>query len=209
MADNRTKRDDPPRTGSNRSTSASGRARSGAQRGVINRAVELAYGVVDSHIEQGRRAAKRVQDGSYSAGNFDDDLKECLTRALKLSKEFAILGVDIVDAVRRMAGPRSGPGSPSANIAVEKKGKRQAEVKYDLRSSPDSFSPAVPPLHSADKTKEPLRDVRFVVKDGRSVLVVNVPDGHPPGVYNGAIVDHLTHEPRGFISVRVLEEDSD
>ncbi len=201
------RRPPPGRFGPNRGTSGNATA---AHRKVISRAVELAYKVVDDHIEQGRRAAQRVHDGHYTAANFDDDLKECLTRALKLSKEFAVLGVDMVDAVRRMAGPRSGLGSPGGVVSVETKGKK-AQVSYDLRSSPDSFSPVVPPLHSArgpGRGKEPLQDVQFVVKDGRATLVVNVPDGHPPGVYSGAIVDQLTHEPKGFISVRVLEDDS-
>ena len=88
------------------------------------------------------------------------------------------------------------------------KSKRRNQVKYDIRSSPTRFSPAVPPLHSADKTKEPLRDIHFVVRDGqRPVLVVNIPDNHPYGVYSGAIVDFETHEPAGFITVRVLEDE--
>jgi hypothetical protein len=47
-----------------------------------------------------------------------------------------------------------------------------------------------------------------VVRDGqRPVLVVNIPDNHPYGVYSGAIVDSETHEPAGFITVRVLEDE--
>ncbi len=39
------------------------------------------------------------------------------------------------------------------------------------------------------------------------MLVVNIPTATLHGLYSGAIVDAQTHEPGGFISVRVLEED--
>jgi hypothetical protein len=188
--------------------SAGAAAPTAAHRKVIDQAVKLAYGVVDEHILQGQRAAQRLREGSYSSADFDSDLKMCLERALRLSKEFGVVGVDFFDAVRRLAGPRTGPGAPSSDVAVEVKSKKPAQVKFDLRSSPARFSPAVPPLHSADRTKEPLKDIRFEVREGqRPVLVVNVPDDHPHGLYAGAIVDSQTHEPGGFISVRVLEDD--
>ena len=66
----------------------------------------------------------------------------------------------------------------------------------------------MPAIHSADKNKPPIEDVHFEFRDNsRPVLVVNIPDGHPQGVYHGAIVDSKTREPGGFISVRVFEED--
>ena len=208
MATNpRATKPDPERTGPDRTTSGPA-GPTGAPK-VINRAVELAYGVVDDHIRQGQQAAERLRAGTYSSADFDSDLKMCLDRMLKLSKEFGVVGVDFFDAVRRMAGPRTGVGAPSGNVDVELKSKKRARVTHELRSNPPGFSPAVPPLHSADRTKEPLRDIRFVVREGqRPVLVVNIPDNHPSGVYTGAIVDSQTHEPGGFISVRVLEENN-
>jgi hypothetical protein len=218
MATNpRATKPDPARNGPNRGSgpspgpqSADGAGAAGptaAHRKVINRAVELAYGVVDDHIRQGQQAAERLRAGTYSSADFDSDLKLCLDRALKLSKEFGVVGVDFFDAVRRMAPFRSAVGSIAADFALEVKSNRRAQVKYDLRSSPTGFSPAVPPLHSADRSKKPLEDVHFVVREGHPVLVVNIPDDHPHGLYTGPIIDSQTHEPGGFISVRVLEED--
>jgi hypothetical protein len=205
MSDNRVKRDDPPRTRSNRTTTSAAPPTS-AHRRVIEKAVKLAYGVVDDHIAQGQKAAESLRAGTYTSADFDTDLKMLLERALSLSKEIGALGVDTLDAVRKMAGPRLG-APPVSDVAVEVKSKRRNQVKYDLRSSPTRFSPAVPPLYSADRTKEPLKDIRFEVRDGQHpVLIVNIPDNHPYGVYSGAIVDSETHEPAGFISVRVLEE---
>jgi hypothetical protein len=217
---NRATREEPERTEPKRTTSGPGQqtqssdgagaaSPTAAHRKVIDRAVKLAYGVVDDHILQGQRAAERLRAGTYNSADFDSDLKMCLERALRLSKEFGVVGVDFFDAVRRMAGPRSGPGSPAGDVAVEMKSKKRAQVNFDLRSPPTRFSPSVPPLHSADRTKEPLRDIHFVAREGlRPVLVVNIPDDHPHGVYTGAIVDSQTHEPGGYISVRVLEEDN-
>jgi hypothetical protein len=171
--------------------------------------VKLAYGVVDEHITQGQRAAQRLREGTYSSADFDSDLKACLERALRLSKEFGSVGVDLFDAVRRMAGPGAAAASGGGNVDLEVKSKKRAQVKWDLSKSPAGFSPSVPPLHSADRSKEPLRDVHFRMGDGqRHVLVVHVPDQHPSGVYTGAIVDSKTNEPGGFVSVRVHDEAS-
>ena len=202
MTDNRAKRDDPPRTRSNRTASGPGQPAQSADgasaatpgdarraKKVIGRAVKLAYGVVDDHILQGQKAAERLRAGTYSSADFDSDLKMLLDRALKLSKELGVVGVDFFDAVRKMAGPRLG-APPVSDVAVEVKSKQRNQVKYDIRSSPARFNPAVPPLYSADRTKEPLRDIHFTIGDGqRPVLVVNIPDNHPYGVYSGAIVD--------------------
>jgi hypothetical protein len=218
MATNpRATKPDPARSGPNRGSGAGSGPQSAdsagaagptsAHRKVINHAVDLAYGVVDDHIRQGQQAAERLRAGTYSSADFDSDLKTCLERALRLSKEFGVVGVEILDAIRRMAPYRSGSSSPAGDVALDVKSKRRAHVKFDLRSSPSRFSPAVPPLHSADRNKKPLEDVHFVVRDGHPVLVVTIPDDHPHGLYTGAIVDAQTHEPGGFISVRVLEED--
>jgi len=204
MSDNRVKRDDPQRTRPNRTASAA--PPTSVHQRVIEKAVKLAYGVVDDHIAQGQKAAESLRAGTYTSADFDSDLKMLLERALRISKEIGALGVDALDAVRKMVGPRLG-ASAISDVAVEVKSKRRNQVKYDLRSSPARFSPTVPPLYSADRSKEPLKDIRFEVRDGQHpVLVVNIPDNHPYGVYSGAIVDSETHEPAGFISVRILEE---
>jgi hypothetical protein len=221
MATNpRERKPDPERTGPNRTTS--GRAQGSRPTGgagssrppadhreVIGRAVKLAYDVVDRHIVQGQQAAERLRAGTYSSADFDEDLRVCLDRALSLSKEWGVVGVDFFAALRRMAGSRMASGPSAPDVALETKSKRRAEVKFHIRPGMSRFNPFVPPLYSADRTKKPLEGVHFAFRDGsRPVLVVDIPDGHPHGVYTGAIVDSKTHEPGGFISVRVLEEDN-
>ena len=209
MATNsRATKPNPERTEPNRTTSGPA-GPPGAQKKVISRAVELAYGVVDDHIRQGQKAAERLRAGTYSSADFDSDLKMCLDRALRLSKEFGVVGMEFFDAVRRMAGTGAFAASAGGAVDLEVKSKKRAHVKWDLSLSPAGFSPSVPPLHSADRDKEPLRDVHFRAGDGqRHVLVVNIPDEHPSGVYTGAIVDSKTNEPGGYVSVRVTEEDN-
>jgi len=217
----RARREDPKRAEPNRTgNGASGGSRTsgGAEVGrraanhreVIDRAVKLAYDIVDEHIVQGRRAAERLRQGAYSSADFDDDLRQCLDRALRLSKDLGVVGVDFFDVMRRRAASRTGTDSSAPEAAVEVNSKRRrAEVKFHVRPGVKGFNPSVPPIHSADQGKTPLSDVRFEFRDGsRPVLVVNIPEDHPPGVYHGAIVDSKTHEPQGFISVRVIKEDA-
>jgi hypothetical protein len=203
-------RGDPERTGPNRTSggSSSGGAATTPPGGVIDRAVRLAYGVVDDHIVQGRRAAEALRQGTYSSKDFDDDLRACLDRALRMSKEWGVWGVDFFDVIRRRAGAQTGSGPSAPDVALEVNSKRRAEVKFHLRPGMSRFNPSVPAIHSADKNKPPIEDAHFEFRDNsRPVLVVNIPDGHPQGVYHGAIVDSKTREPGGFISVRVFEED--
>jgi hypothetical protein len=217
---NHAKRADPERTGPNRAARGTGGGstsggpdasrRAANHREVIDRAVKLAYDVVDDHIVQGRRAAERLRQGTYSSADFDDDLRQCLDRALRLSKDLGVVGVDFLDVMRRRAGSRaaSDPSAPEAALEVNSK-RRRAEVKFHIRPGVRGFNPSVPPIHSADQHKAALSDVRFELREGsRPVLVVNIPEDQPPGIYHGAIVDSKTHEPQGFISVRVLKEDN-
>ena len=180
----------------------------GAHRRVINRAVKLAYGVVDDHILQGQRAAERLRQGTYSSADFDQDL-----RALPRSRAQAVEGVGAWGWIfstwfGAWPGP-AGPDPSAPDVALEVKSKRRAEVKFHLRPGLSRFNPLVPPIHSADKTKDPLKDVHFAFRDGEPSCSRCQHSGRPTTRRLSRRDRRFkTHEPQGFISVRVIEEDN-
>ncbi len=174
---------------------------------VISDAVKLAYGVVNEQIAQGQRAAERVREGSYNAADLERDIKGQIDRVLRLSKDLGVASFDVLTALVRASasGVSIEPEPAPTNLAVEVKSSKRAQVTIDLRAKTERFVPTVPPLHAADRSVEPLKNVRIVTKDAATpVLVVEIPDDQPIGVYTGAVVDATSHEPGGFICVRVL-----
>jgi hypothetical protein len=63
---------------------------------------------------------------------------------------------------------------------------------------------AVQPL-AAEPGHPPLTDVILETpgEDDVAMLRIRVPEGHPPGVYNGMFIDDETSRPVGTLSVRI------
>ena len=176
MTDNRAKRDDPPRTRSNRTTSGPGRpaqsadGASAATPGAPPPPGRSLIGPSSSPtasstiISPRARKPPSVSAREPTVRRISIRTSRCCSIARSsFRRSLARWGVDFFDAVRKMAGPRLG-APPVSDVAVEVKSKQRNQVKYDIRSSPTRFNPAVPPLYSADRTKEPLKDIHF---DGR------------------------------------------
>ena len=188
---------------------------------LIKGAVDKAYEVVDVYIKEGQEAAKHIRDGVYTNSNAETDVQNLINHWVKLVKELSVTGIEILSIIVRdtrlvptpgrpassppgARGPA--PQSPSAQIAVETRSKNPVQVHHQLDTKAAHFIPLVLPLYSADRTAS-LRGTRFVVgAGGRPVLVIDVPDQQPPGTYTGAIIDALTREERGSISVVVLQQ---
>ena len=172
---------------------------------VINKAVKLAYRVVDGQIRQGRRAAELVRAGSYNAVDFEADIKSLLDRMIGLTKEAGAVSMELFDTLVRGNATQKSAGPSAAEVAIEVKSARRIQVSIDFKPTLSGFVPSTPPLYASDRSVTPLDKLHFVVKEGtRPVFVVEVPDNQPPGTYTGAIVDEKSHEPGGFVCVRVL-----
>ena len=172
---------------------------------VINKAVKLAYRVVDDQMRQGRRAAERVRAGSYNAVDFEADIKSLLDRMIGLTKEAGAVSMELFDTLVRGNAEQKAAGPTAAEVAIEVKSTLRIQVSIDFRPTQLGFVPSTPPLYASDRSVTPLDKLHFVVKEGtRPVFVVEVPDNQPPGTYTGAIVDEKSHEPGGSVCVRIL-----
>ncbi|MBF6559107.1 MAG: hypothetical protein IVW56_02365 [Candidatus Binataceae bacterium] len=93
----------------------------------------------------------------------------------------------------------------AAAIAIEVTSRRPAEVTLDLPAPAIAAALTIAPLRALAPDQPPLAEVALVVgaTDGRTILRVRISDTHPPGLYTGLVVDRLSGEPRGTVSVRL------
>ena len=104
------------------------------------------------------------------------------------------------------AGPHAGePVAGAARVTVALASTQPAEVTLDLRPGAAAQPLIVQSLRATEPDKPRLTDVTLRPADEDEVLTlrVRVPDGQPPGVYNGLIIDERTSRPVGTLSVRV------
>jgi hypothetical protein len=172
---------------------------------IITDAVGLGYKVIDEQIRQGREAAERFRGGGYSNSHAEEDVKKLMDRMLYLAKELGVVGFDMAGAVVRELRSSSGGGSP-ADLTIQVQSKKRVELNYHLIPAPAAhFQPSIPPLYAADREVAPLKDIRIEGKAHRRVLVVEVPDDQPAGTYTAVILDAVSKQGSGFISVTVFD----
>jgi hypothetical protein len=186
------------------------------------RAVELGYRVVDEYIRQGQKAARRFNDRSAAPAAFAGDLQEVVSRMAQFTTEWVGLWVDLAQRLggsglpgamtpdgRGAAAPAAAPMSAAPPVAdrvrIDLVAAAPVEVSVDLR--PDALrQPLVAhALRAVDPALPRLAAPVFTpAADGQpAALRVEVPAGHPSGVYSGVIVERDGDRPAGMVSVRV------
>jgi hypothetical protein len=182
---------------------------------IIKQAVDLGYQVINQQIAEGRKAAQLIRQGTYTAGAAEMDIAQLIQRILQLAKDLSVTGFDLVSAVvkdpRRAASPPSYAASSAAaprmsQIAIEARSKKPVQVSCHWNPSAPHFVPFVRTLKSADRSVPPLTAVRFALtSDKQPMLVVEIPDEQPVGTYTGPIVDPISNEERGLVSIVIVK----
>jgi hypothetical protein len=108
------------------------------------------------------------------------------------------------------AQPRNGAEAATvaadhARVRIEVASTQPTEVAIDLQPSTTRSVLIVHDLRAADPETPRIADVAFEpgTDDRPARLRLRVPAGHPPGVYNGLIVDAASSRPVGSVSVSV------
>jgi hypothetical protein len=91
----------------------------------------------------------------------------------------------------------------SASVRVEVASNQTNHVALDLKALQPGISLSVPPLRALNNGKPELHDIRFERENDRSVLRIHIPDGQPPGLYSGVIVEKRSGEPCGTLAIQV------
>jgi hypothetical protein len=181
--------------------------------------VELAYRVIGRYVSEGRRTAEQFNSEPYSLLSATDGVQELLDRMLRLQTEMVPLWLD---AMRSMMGADASPASyapgfrarastngavkeRSAAVSIELISSRPVRVSLELREHSESLPLVSLGLRAVDPDIPTLTDITFVPADngdGRRLRIC-IPDGQPPGVYSGVIVNRNTGETRGTLGVRL------
>ena len=195
----------------------------------VSRSVELGYRVVDDYIQQGQRAAQRLNDRSIGPETITRDVQELTARMAQYASDFLGVWFEVLElasagTASRRAGatPKGGadaaaaptptpprparePSSERTRVRIEVSSARPAEVSLDLVPNAGGASLVVHALRAVDPEKPRLADV-VLERGGRGeplTLRIRVPADQPPGVYNGLIIDEQTNRPAGTVSVRL------
>jgi hypothetical protein len=119
---------------------------------------------------------------------------------------------DFLDNLFRPWQPQPTPATTNGTsatggktLAIEVVSSQPTQVILDLQPHAELFSLATYGLRAVDPQKPPLTDLVFEPSsnNGHLCLHIRIPDGQPPDIYTGVIVDTQTNLPRGTLSIRI------
>lgn len=213
----------PPNPASN-TTDADRRASAQAElSSTTGQAVNAAYRVVEKHLLAGRRAAEHFA-GLYKPerSRTSPDLSAIVERLIRQSMDLIPLWFEMLDALAQTELNNSATEPAAARNSEEAKQKNTSsrngesvnavkiestspvEIVLDLRQPVDGVPLRVLGLCTVEEGKPPITGVAFEapMNGGRPTLSIRIPNGQPPGVYSGVVVDHTGH-PAGTLSLRL------
>jgi hypothetical protein len=197
---------------------------------VVTRSVELGYRVIDDWVRQGQRAAQRLGDGPGGVTALGQDVQDLAVRMAQHASDLFGVWLQLFDltaaggargswapAAWGMARAQegNGPVSPATvqtdpaaaplTVRIEVVSSQPTEVSIDLRPQAAGSHLIAHALRAVDPDAPRLDDVSIASDGAEGPLVarIRVPEGHPPGTYNGLILDETTNRPVGTLSVRV------
>jgi hypothetical protein len=190
---------------------------------VVADGVAVGYRVIEEQIRQGQRVAEQIGAASYGPAAMSGDMREAGERLVRFSADLVALWMDFVnttlangDLMRGMtaawapSGTAAAPPSaapPAGVVAVEVQSSRPLRVRVELKPGGERRALATHGLQALEPDKPALVDVAFVADrdSDRPVLRLRVPDGQPPGVYSGVVLDARSGEPLGTLTARLSE----
>jgi hypothetical protein len=188
---------------------------------VVSRSVELGYRVVDEYVRQGQRAARRFSEGAARPEQWAGDAQDLGQRMAQYASELVGTWFELLErsnlspaaaaptaAARAAApsGPAAAPGATAAlaaRLRVAIDSTRPAEVFVELAPEATGNRFVVHALRACEAWKPRIDEVEFRA-DGSGeppALHVRIPTHHPPGAYEGLIVDEVTNRPVGVVRV--------
>jgi len=202
---------------------ASGGNRPSGLDDAITRSVAIGYQVVEEYVRQGERAARRMTGGGSPPG-VAADAQDLAQRMGHYASELFGMWLELAQRTT-MANSPAQDGAPAAGrstatsaaaplrstrVRLDVRCSRPVEVAIDLTPEAASARFVVHALRACDAGKPRLDDVqvRTGEADDGPTVSIGIPDGHPPGTYEGLIVDAVTNRPIGVLRVVLLGSDS-
>jgi hypothetical protein len=173
--------------------------------GVIANAVELGYRVIEEQLQQGQQAARQLRQGSFNSQPIESDISTLIDSLSRVTKGAIDTWAELLGAARR-GDPVSTAGSNGGvAFSIQVKSARPAQVTLELSPPSGRFVPMIPELKSATPGRRSFTGAQFAMSlDGESgALVITVPDDLAPGIYSGDILESVTKQLGGTVSVRI------
>jgi hypothetical protein len=183
--------------------------------------VGLAYRVIETYMNEGRKNAGQFNNQPYNMRAVTDGFQELLERTIRIGSELLPLWLEVLGSAVRLdpaAMPYTAGTAPhqpasaaqtmaSKAISIEMISNRPVQVSLDLREGSESLPLVTPGLHAVDPGKAALTDISFAPEPGGASLKlkISIPDTHPPGTYSGVVVNRDTGETHGTLSVRIAQ----
>ncbi len=184
-------------------------AKAGAEirNGGVDYGVNLGYQVINDQIAKAKDLAAQWQ-GPGVASDSGADWVQIANRLINAYRDLGAVAVDAVEkVVHQVSLPESTPaGAPAQSTfqtATRLKIHARMPVDIDLNWTAPPVNPRALALQGPSGA--PVLDAIEFLRDagGAIVLSIDVPEGCPPGVYTGAVVEHGSNAPVGTLSVRV------
>src|SRR5262245_38586356 len=200
---------------------------------VVSRSVDLGYRVVDEYIRQGQKAAQRLNERSYGVQTMAGDVQDLAMRMTQYASDFAAVWLQLGQlaaagnsapgaprADRPPADDAAAPNGAGAaggatraeatsagvtRVRIEVRSAQPTEVTVDIRPDAADRPLIVHALRAVDPDTPRLVGVCFEPgsEDAAAYLRIDVPPGHPAGVYSGLMIDQGTSRPVGTVSVTI------
>jgi hypothetical protein len=199
----------------------------------VSHGVSLGYQVIEEYLQQGRRIAQQINNRAYNVKGTGNEARGLLEQLMRESANILSLWLNLLssftgnaDLVRQFS--RTGQNDPASSerephhqatpsgaestprettVSVEIRAHGPTQVMVNLSPRAEQLFLATPGLHAMSAEKPPLTDVTFLPGlDGNPAqLRIHVPQGHPPDLYTGVLIDRTTGLPQGTLSVRIAD----
>ncbi len=181
--------------------------------------VGLAYRVIEKHINEGKQSAGLFNGQPYHTKPATDSFQGILERIISFQSEILPLFIEALTSavsVEPMKTPATGaPGShPASNGAAEQKSQaisievassKPVQISIDLKENSERLPLVTLGLRALGKDTPLAGEITFAPETSEQPvqLRISVALECAPGVYSGVVVNQLTGEVRGTLTVRV------
>lgn len=183
------------------------------------RGVEIGYQVIEEYLRTGQRTAERINSQPYISHASSNSVPVLVEKLVAGINDMFPLWLELVTSMARVDPSRlSVAGSPTNHAAsngstngrpgsssIEVKSARKVQVGLELHPDSDHMPLVTLGLRTLNPRKPALTAISFIPARSkrRSELRVRIPDTQPAGIYSGVMVNRVTGETRGTLSIRV------
>ncbi len=184
--------------------------------------VGLAYRVIEKHINEGKHNAGFFNREAYQTRPLTDGFQELLERTMRFQNEILPLWLEALGSAVSVAPGRTAngaaapaphaesnpaPGQDSRAISVEVASARPVQISLDLKEKSERLPLVTLGLRAVEQDASLAGEIIFTPETAEDPirLRISIADSCSPGVYSGVVVNRLTGEVRGTLTVRVAQ----